>query len=175
MGSCLSKKTRASNMRDSVVSMGTTKSSESSTTNILHNKMGDAISMIVCNHPSHQHLTKSLLIAPPTEEILTRFWIQKKGHIIRTLKKRYCVIEKNDIKYYGNPSPDPPFGKNLKGHISLAGAVCIAEESEDFTSIDVEIFGSLGENDLCFTIDNTEEGKVCLFYSSFFFLALRIH
>jgi hypothetical protein len=121
--------------------------------------MGEAISMIVSNHPSIASLKKSLLFPPPTDELLVKYWIQKKGHIIRSLKKRYCVIEKSEIKYYSQPHPDPPYGKHLKGHVSLSGAVCMVEESEDFTIINVEIFGGLGENDLCFSIDNTEEGK----------------
>jgi hypothetical protein len=56
--------------------------------------MGEAISMIVSNHPSIASLKKSLLFPPPTDELLVKYWIQKKGHIIRSLKKRYCVIEK---------------------------------------------------------------------------------
>lgn len=164
MGPCLSKKSAKAktrdrnNDRDSTLSMNTTRTEY--TTNILHNKMGETIPMIVCNHPSCQQFSKSLFIAPPTEDLLSKFWIQKQGHLIRTLKKRYCVIEKSEVKYYGQPHTEPPYGKKLKGHITLAGAVCIVEESDDFSSINVEIFGSLGEKDLFFTVDNTEEGKV---------------
>lgn len=133
---------------------------QTATTNILHNQMGDSLPLIVCNHPSQEECRKSLVSAPPAEDLLVRFWINKRGHLVRSWKKRYCVLEKNEIKYYAKPFHEPPYGKNLKGHVALFGSVCIASESEDFKEINVEIFGSLGQKDLFFMVENTEEGKV---------------
>jgi hypothetical protein len=112
---------------------------------------------------TNQYEATSLLICPPSDELLRRSWIRKRGHLVRTWKKRYCVMEKSDLKYYVQPREDPPYGKKYKGRVALTGAVCIDKESEDGKTIEVEIYGNIGEKDLFFEVDNDEDGQVTIF------------
>lgn len=101
----------------------------------------------------------SLIVCPPPEKLLCGFWIHKRGHVVRTWKKRYCVLDKSDLKYYQQESRDPPYGKNFKGKVALLGAVCIVTPSDDNKQIEVEIYGNHGEKDLFFYVENTEKGS----------------
>ena len=105
----------------------------------------------------------SLIICPPSEYLLKRMWIKKRGHMVRTWKKRYCVLEKNELKYYTKPDTEPPYGKNLKGHLALMGAVMNIVSSESDSTICVEIYGNLGEIDLFFELDYNLEAQVSAF------------
>jgi hypothetical protein len=139
-----------------------TQETNSTTISAIHsNTLPPTLSLIVQNHPSRVEHIRSLIIAPPAEDLLVKFWVQKRGHLVRSWTKRFFVLQKSEIKYYTQEIPEPPFGKYLKGQVSLCGAVCISSESEDFREINVEIFGSLGEKDLFFSVENTEKGKVC--------------
>lgn len=101
--------------------------------------------------------SQSLLKYPSSDELLAKCWIQKRGHVVRTWKKRYCVLEKSDLKYYADLQGTTP--KGLKGGLALFGAVCVVKPAEDKV-INVEIYGNYGEKDLLFYVDNSEEGQV---------------
>ena len=107
---------------------------------------------------------RSIIYTPPSEYLLRRTWINKRGHMLRTWKKRYCVLEKNELKYYQSADPNPPYGKSLKGQIALLGAVCSVSLSggmkNDPLRLCVEIFGDKGEKDLFFELDFNEEAQV---------------
>ncbi len=114
---------------------------------------------------SEKKIGQSLIISPPPELLLRRIWINKRGHMLRTWKKRFCVLEKNELKYYQSENPNPPYGNVLKGHISLLGAVCnvsLGEKSDSGSEgvLCVEIFGNLGEKDLFFEVEFGVEGQV---------------
>lgn len=102
----------------------------------------------------------SLITCPPTELLLCRFWIYKRGHLVRTWKKRYCVLDKSDLKYFSKESKEPPYGKGFKGKVALLGAVCLTQISHDNKHIEVEIYGNHGEKDLFFYVENTVKGEV---------------
>ena len=104
----------------------------------------------------------SLITCPPTEALLCRFWIYKRGHLVRTWKKRYCVLDKSDLKYYAKDSKEPPYGKGFKGKVALLGAVCLTQTSVDNKHIEVEIYGNHGEKDLFFHVENTIKGEVSI-------------
>lgn len=107
---------------------------------------------------------QSIMFTPPSEYLLKRTWINKRGHMLRTWKKRYCVLEKNELKYYQSADPNPPYGKGLKGQIALLGAVCSVSLSgglkNEPLTLCVEIFGDKGEKDLFFELDFTEDAQV---------------
>lgn len=111
---------------------------------------------------------ESIISTPPSEALLRRIWINKRGHMVRTWKRRFCVLEKNELKYYRRADPHPPYGKGLKGSVSLLGAVCsvyVADGADGASSsgggppLCVSIFGDLGEKDLFFEVENTEEAR----------------
>lgn len=120
----------------------------------------ECIPMIIKNAPEIAAFKQSMIVTPPADELQAHCWIQKRGHVIRNWRKRYCVLGINKIQYYTQSLPEPPYGKNLKGSVALFGAICITKESEDFNLIHVEIYGNRGQKDLFFTVDNNEEGQV---------------
>lgn len=103
---------------------------------------------------------ESLLRIPPLDQILVRHWIHKRGHVVRSWKKRFCVVYRNEIRYYSEPQDTPPYGKRLKGQVALFGAVCLVKGSANGQTIEVEIYGNHGEKDLFFYVDNTSQGQV---------------
>jgi hypothetical protein len=140
-------------------------------TNILHQSISlknskTALSSLVELFKTNNFEAFSLLICPPADELLRRCWIKKRGHLVRTWKKRYCVLDKNDLNYYAQSCEDPPFGKKFKGKLALLGAVCIDRESDDGKTIEVEIYGNLGEKDLFFEVENSDDSQV-IFFATF--------
>lgn len=170
---CLCAKPKKSN-QDSSVQLNTQQKSYSFAKgsqqeeifNILHeNDLNDrslitiAELIINCNQDSKNK--KSLVHPPPQDQLLLcRSWVYKRGHVIRNWRKRYCVVDKTELKYYSGASDAPPYGKNLKGKIGMLGAICIVKQSLDGNFLDVEIYGNLGDKDLFFQVENDEEGKV---------------
>lgn len=112
--------------------------------------------------------TNSLIIAPAGDQLLGKCWVYKRGHLVRTWKKRFFVLDKSEIKYYRDSMKDPPFGKGFKGSVALLGAVCMIKESDNGEVVNIEIYGNHGEKDLFFYVENTIQNQVCLilFYSS---------
>jgi PH domain len=65
---------------------------------------------------------KSVMKSPPPEQLLVRGWLKKRGHMLRTWKKRYFVLSASRIRYYARDQPVAPYGIGLKGDVSLRGA-----------------------------------------------------
>jgi hypothetical protein len=130
-----------------------------------------ALSSIAQRFHTNKLESHSLFHSPTADQLLKRCWINKRGHLVRTWKKRYCVLDKNDLNYYVQPSNEPPYGKKRKGKIALLGAVCVDKESEDGLQIEVEIYGNVGEKDLFFWVDNNKDGQVCDSFSFIQFLS----
>jgi hypothetical protein len=130
-----------------------------------------ALSSIAQRFLTNKFETHSLFHSPTADQLLKQCWINKRGHLVRTWKRRYCVLDKNDLNYYVQSIAQPPFGKKLKGKVALLGAVCVDKESEDGLQIEVEIYGNVGEKDLFFWVENNQEGQVCIsfFLIHFFF------
>ncbi len=118
-----------------------------------------ASSKVPGSSSSGNNLPISLTICPSPEKLLCGYWIHKRGHVVRTWKKRYCVLDKSDLKYYQQELREPPYGKGFKGKVALLGAICIVTPSEDNKQIEVEIYGNHGEKDLFFYVENTEKGQ----------------
>lgn len=55
-------------------------------------------------------------------------WLRKQGHIVRNWKERYFVLNNGYMTYYVDKSDKPPFGKDSKGQICLAGFRIVAGE-----------------------------------------------
>ncbi|RYH06177.1 hypothetical protein EON65_43200 [archaeon] len=104
--------------------------------------------------------SESLLHYPSSNDLLARHWIRKRGHVVRSWKRRYCVLDKTEIKYYTEHSDQPPYGKKLKGGLAMLGAICIVSIADNGKMINVEIFGNVGEKDLFFYVENDEPGQV---------------
>jgi hypothetical protein len=72
-----------------------------------------------------------------------RGWALKEGHIFRTWKRRYFVLESNPtstvISYYVNEGKPPSFGTGLKGTMTL--------RSYEITQIDDTTFHLKGKGD----------------------------
>lgn len=117
------------------------------------------------NTPSSNNSPISLTVCPPSDSLICGFWIHKRGHVVRTWKKRYCVLDKSDLKYFQHepttpPSKgQPPYGNGFKGKVALLGAICIVTPSEDNKQIEVEMYGNHGEKDLFFYVENSEKGQ----------------
>eukprot|EP01039_Chlorochromonas_danica_P009485 gene9485-10476_t len=103
---------------------------------------------------------ESLLRYPLLDHDIVRHWIHKRGHVVRSWKKRFCVVHRNEIRYYSEPQDTPPYGKRLKGQVALFGAVCLVKGSANGQAIEVEIYGNHGEKDLFFYVDNTRQGQI---------------
>lgn len=148
------------------------------TKNVLHDDLEmtnaapnlNSISDVLMNGGAPSNISYSLATCPSPEELAQRCWINKRGHVVRTWKKRYCVLDKSSLHYYTDPSPEPPFGKGLKGSVALLGAICDVEESQDGNQINVEIYGNYGEKDLLFSVDNNKEGQVIYNFLGLIFL-----
>jgi len=48
-------------------------------------------------------------------------WIRKQGHVVKSWKMRYFVLNKGYLTYFADKSDVAPFGTNLKGQLCLAG------------------------------------------------------
>jgi hypothetical protein len=113
---------------------------------------------IVTQKPTLQ-MPESLIKYPPAEELQGRYWLHKRGHVVRTWKRRYCVLDRAGLKYYKEASDVPPFGKGYKGGLALLGAVIVVKTSEDRKTINVDLYGNLGEKDLFFYVENDKKGQ----------------
>ena len=128
----------------------------------------------------------SLLKMPPTEQLLAqgKAWVRKRGHMVRTWKTRYFVLQHAQLRYYEAEDPLPPYGKGLKGEMKLNGAVVIATDPFKPVQTDrrnifgghlihkanaeepaviaqqLEICGPLGQKDLFLELDYTEDAQV---------------
>lgn len=122
--------------------------------------LSPAIKNIFMNGGKPTNSSYSLTICPSADELVHQCWINKRGHVVRTWRRRYCVLDKSSLHYYAEPSSEPPYGKDLKGSIGLLGAICDVEESADGSIINAEIYGSYGEKDLLFSVENNAEGQV---------------
>jgi hypothetical protein len=87
----------------------------------------------------------SLLVSPKPEQLKLHAWLRKRGHLVRSWKKRYFVLASNSLQYYKNSSSNPPYGEKLCGEVYLRGAVMeIKKSSKDKTTI-IEITGRKGK------------------------------
>lgn len=48
-------------------------------------------------------------------------WLKKRGHVVLNWKTRYFVLDRGYLTYYVDKSDLPPYGKEKKGQICLAG------------------------------------------------------
>ena len=48
-------------------------------------------------------------------------WLRKRGHIVMNWKTRYFVLNNGFLSYYVDKLDEPPYGKNQKGMLCLAG------------------------------------------------------
>lgn len=101
----------------------------------------------------------SLLHHPPIEQLVKAFWIRKRGHMVRSWKRRYCVIGVDELRYYKAADDQPPYGKGLKGKVSLIGAVCTISLTNR-SSFMLEIAGTSSEKDLMFELQDSVEAHV---------------
>ena len=46
-------------------------------------------------------------------------WLSKEGHVVKSWKSRYFVMENGILIYYVNPQLDPPYGVTEKGKLYL--------------------------------------------------------
>jgi hypothetical protein len=65
------------------------------------------------------------LVAPP----MMQGWLKKKGHIVNNWKTRYFVLDSGYLTYYIDQSDAPPFGRERKGQVCLAGYRSVLSES----------------------------------------------
>eukprot|EP01031_Cornospumella_fuschlensis_P030522 gene30522-36885_t len=114
--------------------------------------------MLLCPD-TNDDKSESLLHYPSSNELLARHWVHKRGHVVRSWKRRYCVLDKTEIKYYTEQSDQPPYGKKQKGGLAMLGAICIISIADNKKTINVEIFGNIGEKDLFFYVENDEPGQ----------------
>lgn len=105
-------------------------------------------------------LRHSVIICPSNLQAQT--WIKKRGHICRTWRKRYCVLDRKELKYYMKEDSDPPFGKKKRGKIALTGAICIIEKVLRRQVFSVMIYGDHGDNDLLFELNLNPESEAWL-------------
>lgn len=57
------------------------------------------------------------VVAPPKMQ----GWLKKKGHIVINWKTRYFVLDSGYLTYYVDELDEPPYGKDRKGQLCLAG------------------------------------------------------
>lgn len=127
---------------------------EEDTINVSSNLFSDDEKKIINIKKKH-----SLLNCPSSEDLLYKIWINKRGHFIRTWKRRFCVLDKSELKYYLDEDSQPPYGRVMKGKVALLGAVIVKNLSQDNKVIEVEIYGNQGEKDLFFYIEDNYEGQ----------------
>lgn len=60
-------------------------------------------------------------------------WLKKRGHVVMNWKTRYFVLNNGFLSYYVDALDRPPYGKNLKGGLCLAGF-------RDLHSIDRDLY-----------------------------------
>lgn len=48
-------------------------------------------------------------------------WMEKEGHLARTWKRRYFVLDHGFLSYFKSSLDRPPFGEDIKGQLCLAG------------------------------------------------------
>jgi hypothetical protein len=94
----------------------------------------------------------SIQISPQSDMLLKRMWIRKRGTFVRNWNNRFFVLEKSTLKYYTEESSDPPYGKNLKGQLSLMGAVLSLRHVSN-SSVHIELVGTKGEKELLLEMD----------------------
>lgn len=108
----------------------------------------------------------SVMISPHSDALLKRMWIRKRGTMVRNWNSRYFVLEKSALKYYTDKSIDPPYGKNLKGQLSLMGTVCSLRYISNSLLL-VELCGTKGEKELCLEMNLSNETQVILLSLSY--------
>jgi hypothetical protein len=59
-----------------------------------------------------------LSLQPPPK---LKGWLKKRGHLLLNWKTRYFVLDNGFLTYYMDSLEIPPYGKNVKGQICLAG------------------------------------------------------
>lgn len=109
---------------------------------------------------ANEEKSESLVHYPSSNHLLAKHWIHKRGHVVRSWKRRYCVLDKTEIKYYMEHSDQAPYGKKHKGGLAMLGAICVISVADNNKTINVEIFGNVGEKDLFFYVENDEPGQV---------------
>jgi hypothetical protein len=68
---------------------------------------------------SHNKPNDSIVVIPGPPKMLG--WLRKQGHIIRNWKTRYFVLNNGFLTYYVEKLDTPPFGRQAKGQLCLAG------------------------------------------------------
>eukprot|EP01034_Spumella_vulgaris_P029110 gene29110-36101_t len=48
-------------------------------------------------------------------------WLKKQGHLVKNWKSRYFVLDNGYMTYYVDKLDAPPFGRDMKGQLCLAG------------------------------------------------------
>jgi hypothetical protein len=71
------------------------------------------------------------LVAPP----MMQGWLKKKGHIVNNWKTRYFVLDSGYLTYYVDQSDAPPFGRERKGQVCLAGYRSVLSESSSTAQV----------------------------------------
>jgi hypothetical protein len=84
------------------------------------------------------------MIAPLSAPPKMLGWLRKRGHIVQSWKTRYMVLDNGFLSYYVDKSDTPPYGKNMKGQICLAGfrEVALLQENGKLDENKVKAFQS---------------------------------
>jgi hypothetical protein len=116
-------------------------------------------------------------IPPPLTGYLT-----KRGHIIKNWKLRFVVLEQGRLQYYeegdNSPSARPPYGRGIKGSMSLSDVVFGGRSAKD--PLKLFLIDQMAEKELYMRSCSSEEAEVwerhlklhCAFARSFPDLAL---
>lgn len=51
-------------------------------------------------------------------------WATKEGHVVKSMRRRYFVLDHGILSYYVDLSLEPPYGKDLKGYVEALYLEC---------------------------------------------------
>jgi hypothetical protein len=92
-----------------------------------------------------------------------RGWLRKQGrNLFKNWKKRYFTVELGLVSYFENEAEDPPYGKSLKGQMSLRGASLEDYYDSSGNRDDKKVYvvaGEVGENDLLVEATNAFDAR----------------
>ena len=95
------------------------------------------------------------------EDIYIRGYVNKRGHTVKSWKRRYVVLDVSEIRYYVSDAAAPPYGYDLKGQLNIAFASIVQSIEKDTGKEIVEVIPPDHIDHglyLCFQ-DNKEKNK----------------
>jgi hypothetical protein len=71
----------------------------------------------------HEHEQQAAALSASMDESVKVGWLSKQGHVVKNWKKRWFVLQEGVLRYYTHPLQEAPFGRGLKGEMTLENYV----------------------------------------------------